>query len=153
MRAIDVLCPPGSPLLHLATASRSAPVLQVRAPRFWWHGSGERGRLHTAPARPPACNTLQPAARALAQRTITRRSELPSNATITEHPQVLGAWGCQQGYAWSVAAPAGPSALTPLHLVAAARDGPLLIALFGKPMAWRLSSWWGDAPACSVQNM
>lgn len=29
VQAMDALCPPGAPLLHLATASRSAALLQV----------------------------------------------------------------------------------------------------------------------------
>ncbi|PRW21027.1 ligase [Chlorella sorokiniana] len=82
VRAINALCQPGSPLLFLATASRSVPLLQV-----------------------------------------------------------LTGWGHQQGYTWAIAAPAGPSALTPLHLAAAARDGPLVKALFEMDPASARSAW------------
>lgn len=46
--------------------------------------------------------------------------------------QGLASWGRQQGHTWAVDSPAGPASLTPLHLAAAARDGPLMKALFGE---------------------
>lgn len=51
--------------------------------------------------------------------------------------QALAAWGHEQGYRWDAVAAAGPARLTPLHLAAAARSGPLFKALFGE--------WWQHA--------
>ncbi|KAI3430831.1 hypothetical protein D9Q98_009242 [Chlorella vulgaris] len=82
VRDMDAQCPPGSSLLHIATAGASAPVLQV-----------------------------------------------------------LARWGRQQGYRWDVAAPARPSALTPLHLAAAARCSTLVKALHDMDPARAQHAW------------
>jgi len=46
--------------------------------------------------------------------------------------QVLTSWGQQHCFHWSVGAPVGPLALTPLHVAAATRSVPLVQTLYGE---------------------
>lgn len=143
MHAINALCPSGSPLLHLATASRSVRLLQ--ASRVL---SGQREHCIAPSTWTAACQAVDFLQSVLtlswlpsvgyhpyfaAPTTCSRNLADGSCCSFANHTQVLAAWGRQQGFTWPIAAPAGPSALTPLHLAAAARDGPLFKALFGEP--------------------
>lgn len=54
---------------------------------------------------------------------------------------MLGAWGRAVGHTWAVGAPYGPAGITPLHLVAAMRDGPLLKALMNLNPEGARAAW------------
>ena len=116
VRAMDALCPPGSSLLHQATASGSAPLLQVGGLAWRCTLPCLSNQLH--------CGGMQPE---------TQRLPLLSASLPLQLPlQVLATWGQQQGHVWSITTPAGSADLTPLHLAAAVRNFPLVKALFGE---------------------